>query len=141
MRITTNYSKSDWKRAIPEIIISVIPAIFLLSACLYLYIPYLENWAFWLNFQTDDETLVRFINFLDDNEQFQTGLLTPSGWILFFTMLWIGGAMFPLWIIIRFHRLIPVKWIIKKLGIEHRMKLVVFVNGKPLTKVRQLFGR
>ena len=94
-----------------------------------------------MNFQTDDETLVRFINFLDDNEQFQTGLLTPDGWILFFSMLWLGGALFPLWIIIRFHRLIPVKWIIKKLGIEHRMKLVVFVNGKPLTKVRQLFGR
>lgn len=82
--------------------------------------------------------LVRFINYLEDNQQYQIGFFTPDGWVPFFIFLWMGGALFPLWIIWRFHKIIPIVWIIKKLGIENRMKLVIFKNGKPIRKIRDL---
>ena len=91
-----------------------------------------------MDYQTEDEMLVRFINFLEDNQQYQTGLLTPDGWVLFFIFLWMGGALFPLGIIWLFHKIIPTNWIVKKLGIENRMKLVIFKNGKPVRKIRDL---
>ena len=138
MTITTNYSRSDWKKAIPRTVIVCIPAIFLFWAVFNIWIPFIENFTTFLNYQTEDELLVRFINHVIDNEELQTGYLVPDGWLLFFAICWSGAMIFPMWLIWKFYKIIPTDWIVKKLGIENRMKLVVFKNGKPVRKIRDL---
>lgn len=139
MRITTNYSKSDWKRAVPEILISLTPIMIFSFLVLNFYIPYLENWTTFLNFETDNETIAQFLNYVISNEQLQTGWLTPDGWFFFFFIMLFGSAIFPLILCVIIYSRFPKDYIIKKLGLESRMKLVVFINGKPITRIRDLF--
>ena len=139
MKITTNYSRSDWDRFIPSFIILLIPTIFLFSSVFYLLIPYINNFTMFLDFTNNDDTLSKFVTFIKDND-LQSGLLrSQDGFVTFMFFMWFGGMIFPLLILVKFMNYIPTNWIIKKLNIEPRMKLVIFNNGKPIHKVRDLF--
>lgn len=141
LKITTNYSSSDWNRFLPNLVLSCVPVFFFAFSIIFLYIPYLESWNQWINFQTESESIKNFIEYIIANN-LESGLFTsPDGWVLFYIFIYIGAAIFPIWIIVKFMNVIPIKWIIKKLDIENRMDLVVFINGKPLRKFRQIFGK
>lgn len=141
MKITTNYSKSDWDRFIPNLIVSCIPVLFFCLAVIFLYLPYLQIWNEWINFQTETDSIKLFIDYIVENNLQNKVFTSPDGWVLFYIFIYIGAAIFPMLLILRFMNIIPIKWIIKKLKIEQQMKLVVFVNGKPLTKFRQLLEK
>lgn len=139
MKITTNYSRSDWNRFIPTVLIEYIPILFLFTATLYLFIPYIVNFTTFLDFTTNDETLLKFADYIKDNK-LQNGLLTSQdGFVVFVFFMWFGGMIFPLILLMKFMKYIPTNWLIKKLNIAPRMKLVIFNNGKPIHKLRDLF--
>ena len=129
MRITTNYSKQDWKYFIPSLLITLSPSIVFIFGTIYYGLPHIEKWGIWLDFLTDKEIITAFADYI------QTTQLIPFNDLLsFFMIMWFGASIFP---IILFHFFtkwcFPTEWIIKKLNIEPRMKLVVFINGKPIT--------
>ena len=139
MKITTNYSKKDWNRAIPRVVICSIPLIFLFWAVFYLYMPYFEDWSTYLAFSVNEKTFTELIQNVKENNTSGNLLNSPDGFVMFMFLMWFGSAIFPLLVLVMFQRIIPVDYIIKKLGLESRMKLVVFKDGKPIHKVRDLF--
>lgn len=135
MKITTNYSKHDWHKAIPYIIVQLIPVIFLFSTVFWLYVPFLENWAVWMNFNTDINSVGEFAEYIAKNQLMNS----PDEFVMFMFVVLFGSAFFPILIIYRVYNIIPTKTICKKLKIEPMMKLVIFKDGKPIRKVRDLF--
>ena len=139
MVITYNYSKADWQKFIPTQIIYSIPVILLFTLTLFAFMPVLYNWTTYLQFTTETEQIKLFLDYIETNN-LRTGLLADNdGLLLFFVIIWFGMILFPLWIVVRISYLFPSKWIIKKLDIEPRMKLIVFKNNKPIRGIRDLF--
>ena len=90
MKLSTNYSRSDWNRFIPTVLIESIPILFLFSATLYLFIPYIVNFTSFLDFTVNDDTMSRFSHYITDNN-LQNGLLTSQdGFVVFVFLMWFG---------------------------------------------------
>ena len=134
MKITTNYSKYDWFKFIPNMIISLIPTMFFIIAVLWLYIPFLDTWIIWMDFHADINSIGGFAEYVKENQLMKS----PDEFVVFMFLTLFGSALFPVLIIVMFYKIIPINFIIKKLKIEPMMKLVIFKNGKPIRKVRDL---
>lgn len=134
MKITTNYSKHDWVRFIPCISIQLIPSLFFVLAIVWLYIPFLDNWVIWMDFNADINSIGGFADYVSSNEI----MLSQDEFVSFMFLVLFGSALFPIILIDIFYKRIPTETIIKKLKIEPMMKLVVFNNGKPIRKFRDL---
>ena len=137
--ITTNYCRSDWKKFIGGMIIKfVMPVLFLVFCVVYLYMPYLESWTSYIGFAKETKEINNFIFYADENN-LRTGMISDiDGIRMFFVLMWFGGAMFPVWMIFRFYRFIPLERIAKKTGCKPVMKLAVFKNGKHVKRLRDL---
>ena len=134
MKITTNYSKHDWVRFIPSMSIQLLPSIFFALAVVWLYIPFLDNWVIWMDFNAEEETIQKFAEYISSNQIMNS----QDEFVSFMFLTLFGGALFPIILIVIFYKIIPTETIIKKLKIEPMMKLVIFNNGEPIRKFRDL---
>ena len=137
MTITTNYTKSDWKRFIPSMIIQLLPSLFFALTVIWLYIPFLDDWVAWMDFNNEVESFGMFAEYVKEHELMKS----PDEFVMFMFLTLFGSALFPVAIIVMGYKIFGgyIELVIRALKIEPRMKLVVFKNGHPVRKIRDLF--
>lgn len=132
MKLSTNYSKSDWYRlGLSLFLIFIIPLSVTVYCIVSLWIPYLDMWGDYLKFSTER-----------DDVKFFKDWATLKGWsidqmLIFWGLLWGGGVGFSITIILILSAKLMnfMLWVVKKIDIIPKMKLVVFWNGKPIRRL------
>lgn len=124
MRITTNYSRSDWCRLLASLPIILIPGICLVFVLIWYLESFLPIWTDFVDFLTNDDVFKRFI----ESSPYNGG----DKMLVFGITFLLGSAMFPILLASRILYWFPSMWIINRLGIAPRMKLVIFYNDKPI---------
>lgn len=126
--ITTNYSKSDWYRFIATFVIKMIPSILFVIAITFIILPVM----------LDGLTLMLYYIYSDLYEGFELWVeannLNYSNTMpyhAFVSLMFLGGSTILIFVSMSFMKWFPSNYIVRKLGIEPRMKLVIFWKGKP----------
>ena len=87
-----------------------------------------------MEFGANTNTIGGFAEYIAENQLMKS----QDEFVSFMFLILFGSALFPIILIVIFYKIIPTETIIKKLKIEPMMKLVVFNNGKPIRKFRDL---
>ena len=91
-------------------------------------LPQIDFFVSWSDFIIENKILVDF----GDQEIEKNGEMYLENMLYHFVWGWLGFVMMPIIVFWWFTQKIPTTWMVQKLNIEPRMKLVIFKNGKPI---------
>jgi len=125
--ISTNYSKSDWYRFIAAFLVKSIPMFVFIVALTLVILPVMDDGILFMRYHVETD-LLGFLSWVEENDLEYSYALDYG---VFIAVMFLGGSTILIFVSISLMRLFPRDWIVQKLDIAPRMKMVIFWNGEP----------